>query len=125
MASARTRGWGVLERELLRLLREQAEPVGARRLQELFDEPVPAYSTLMTALTRLERKDLVVRIEESPRKVRFSARRYDGQHVSASMISALEEAGDRRAALLAFAGNLEDDDVDLLRSVFDRGDSPS
>lgn len=118
MTSVRTREWGGLERELLRLLREQAAPVSARQLQDLFAEPVPAYTTLMTALTRLERKALIVRVEESPRKVRFSIRRSDGQDVSVSMISALDEAGDRQAALLAFAGNLDDDDVALLRSTF-------
>ncbi|PNL16951.1 BlaI/MecI/CopY family transcriptional regulator [Micrococcus sp. FDAARGOS_333] len=118
MTSVRTREWGGLERELLRLLREQAAPVSARQLQDLFAEPVPAYTTLMTALTRLERKALIVRVEESPRKVRFSIRRSDGQDVSVSMMSALDEAGDRQAALLAFAGNLDDDDVALLRSTF-------
>jgi len=118
VTSVRTREWGGLERELLRLLREQAAPVSARQLQDLFAEPVPAYTTLMTALTRLERKALIVRVEESPRKVRFSIRRSDGQDVSVSMMSALDEAGDRQAALLAFAGNLDDDDVALLRSTF-------
>lgn len=118
MTSARTREWGGLERELLRMLREQEGPVRARELQELFTEHVPAYTTLMTALTRLERKGLVVRIEESPRKIRFTARRSDGQDVGASMMSALDEAGDRKAAMLAFAGNLDDQDVALLRAAF-------
>ncbi|WP_245708800.1 BlaI/MecI/CopY family transcriptional regulator [Ruania alba] len=114
----RTREWGGLEREVLRLLREQAKPVSARQLQDLFAEPVPAYTTLMTALTRLERKSVIARVEESPRKVRFSIRRSDGQDAGISMMSALDEAGDRQAALLAFAGNLDDDDVALLRAAF-------
>lgn len=118
MTGARTREWGELERELLRLLREQESPVSVRLLRELFADPVPAYTTLMTALTRLERKGLVARTEESARKVRFSAQRSAGQDVSASMMSALDGAGDRQAALLAFAGNLDEADVALLRSAF-------
>lgn len=118
MTGARTREWGELERELLRLLREQSEPVSARQLQEHFSGQVPAYTTLMTALTRLERKGQVVRTEQSPRKVRFTASRPDGQDAGASMISTLDQAGDRTAALLAFAGNLDAQDIALLRSAF-------
>ena len=92
--------------------------VSARRLQELFGEPVPAYTTLMTALNRLERKGLVLREEDSPRKVRFRASRSDDAHASESMIAALRQAGDRRAALLAFAGDLDEEDIALLRSAF-------
>ncbi|AMG82904.1 MULTISPECIES: BlaI/MecI/CopY family transcriptional regulator [Micrococcales] len=118
MTGARTREWGELERELLRLLRGQGELVSARQLQELFSGPVPAYTTLMTALTRLERKGQVLRIEQSPRKVRFSVPRPDGKDAGASMISTLDQAEDRKAALLAFAGNLDAQDIALLRSVF-------
>lgn len=115
--SVRSREWGGLEREMLRLLREQAAPVSARQLQDLFTEHVPAYTTLMTALTRLERKGAVMRVEESPRKIRFTIRRSAGKDAGASMLSALEEAGDRQAALLAFAGNLDEQDVAVLRSA--------
>lgn len=117
MMSVRSREWGGLEREMLRLLREQAAPVSARQLQDLFTEHVPAYTTLMTALTRLERKGAVMRVEESPRKIRFTIRRSAGKDAGASMLSALEEAGDRQAALLAFAGNLDEQDVAVLRSA--------
>ena len=118
MTGSRTREWGELEREVMRLLWADQGAVSARQLQELFGEPVPAYTTLMTALNRLERKGLVVREEDSPRKVRFRASRSDGAHTSESMIAALRQAGDRRAALLAFAGDLDEDDTTLLRSAF-------
>lgn len=121
MTGTRMREWGELERELLRMLHEQSEPVSARQLQDLFDAHVPAYTTLMTALTRLERKALVRRIEESPRKVRFTAVRSDGHDAGASMLSALDRAGDRQAALMEFAGNLDEQDIALLRSALPGG----
>ena len=84
---------------------------------------MPAYTTLLTALTRLEKKGQVIRSGDSPRKVRFQAARSAEDFTSDSMLSALDRAGDRHAALLAFAGTLDDDDVALLKSAFGRKSS--
>ncbi|MDA3147122.1 BlaI/MecI/CopY family transcriptional regulator [Leucobacter sp. UCMA 4100] len=113
-----TRERGELEQEIMRLLRVQAQPIGARELQEMFSVQVPAYTTLMTVLTRLEKKGEVIRSGNSPRKVKFYPARSDEEHASQTMLSALGGAGDRRAALLAFAGNLDENDVALLSSSF-------
>ncbi|AZT98090.1 BlaI/MecI/CopY family transcriptional regulator [Brevibacterium aurantiacum] len=118
MTGGATRERGELEQEIMRLLRAQAQPIGARELQDLFSDQVPAYTTLMTVLTRLEKKGEVVRSGNSPRKVKFFPARSDEEHASQTMLSALGSAGDRRAALLAFAGNLDEDDVALLSSAF-------
>lgn len=118
MASIRTRARGELESEVMRLLWEENQPVGAHDLQKKFADPQPAYTTLMTALSRLEKKGRVVRSGDSPRKVRFIPSRSDEEYASETMMTALGEAGDRRAALLAFAGNLNDEDLDLLRASF-------
>lgn len=117
MTATRTRDRGELEGEVLRLLWDSEEAMSAKSLQSLFTGHVPAYTTLMTALTRLERKGHVVRIGDSPRKIRFLAAQSAGDHAGTSMISALDHASDRREALLAFAGNLEDADLELLRSA--------
>lgn len=117
MTSTRTRERGELEREVLRLLWASEEPLSAKSLQELFTGRIPAYTTLMTALTRLERKGHVVRVGDSPRKIKFLAAQSGGDHAGTSMMSALDHASDRREALLAFAGNLADEDVVLLRSA--------
>ncbi|MGO2110323.1 MAG: BlaI/MecI/CopY family transcriptional regulator [Pseudoclavibacter sp.] len=114
----RTRERGELEGQVMQLLWANDGPMSARELQQQFPEPVPAYTTLMTALTRLEAKGRVVRSGDSPRKIRFAATRSDDEHASDSMLTALERAGDRQAALLSFAGNLAADDIDLLRGVF-------
>ncbi|MGO2684386.1 MAG: BlaI/MecI/CopY family transcriptional regulator [Microbacterium sp.] len=115
MAGERTRERGELEAEVMRILWEQSEPMSVREVQAVFSGRVPAYTTLMTALERLQKKGQVIRSGDSPRKVRFQAARSGDEHVSLSMMSALEGAGDREAALLKFAGNLAVEDVELLR----------
>lgn len=113
----RTRDRGELEGEVLRLLWGSEEPMSAKDLQALFTGHIPAYTTLMTALTRLEHKGHVVRTGDSPRKVKFLPAQSGGDYAGTSMLSALDRASDRHGALLAFAGNLEDDDIELLRSA--------
>ena len=118
MAGVRKREWGGLEDEVMRHLHAQECAVSARELQAMFSEPVPAYTTLMTTLTRLEGKSRVERIGDSPRKISFRPLRSSEEEASESMTSALDQAADRRAALLAFAGNLADDDVAALMDAF-------
>ncbi|QTV80354.1 BlaI/MecI/CopY family transcriptional regulator [Microbacterium sp. NIBRBAC000506063] len=117
MAGQRTRERGELEGEVMRILWERDELLSARDVQALFSGHTPAYTTLMTALDRLEKKGQVVRSGESPRKVRFRAARSGDEHASREMASALDAAGDRQAALLRFAGNLAAEDLELLRQA--------
>lgn len=117
MAGERTRERGELEGEVMRILWDAPEPLNAREIQAVFTGHVPAYTTLMTALERLQKKGDVVRSGDSPRKVRFHAARSGHEHVGRSMMTALDGAGDRQAALLQFAGNLAEEDLDLLRSA--------
>ncbi|WP_300594017.1 BlaI/MecI/CopY family transcriptional regulator, partial [Microbacterium sp.] len=116
-----TRERGELEAEVMRILWGAAGPLSAREVQALFTGHVPAYTTLMTALDRLQKKGQVVRTGDSPRKVRFHATHTGDEHASQSMITALNGAGDRQAALLQFAGNLTSEDVDLLRAAVAAG----
>ncbi len=118
MAGVRKREWGGLEDEVMQRLHAQESAVSARELQALFSEPVPAYTTLMTTLTRLKGKGRVERVGDSPRKIKFRPLRSSEEEASETMTSALEQAGNRRAALLAFAGNLDDDDVAALMDAF-------
>lgn len=118
MTGTRTRRPGELEEEIMRLLREYDRPLSARELQDMFTGRTPAYTTLMTALTRLEHKEQVIRSGDSPRKVRFHVARSDEQHASETMLTALGKAGDRKAALLAFAGNLDAEEVAILSTAF-------
>lgn len=121
MPGERTRGRGELETQVLRVLWTASEPLSALEIQAALDGRTSAYSTLMTVLDRLAKKGHVVRSGESPRKIRFEAARSDDEHASQSMLHALHGAGDRQAALLQFAGNLDDDDMELLRSAIRSG----
>lgn len=123
MPVIRTRARGELEGEVMRILWEQPQPVSARQIQDSFTGRTPAYTTLMTALDRLEKKGRVVRLGDSPRKVQFRATRSGEEHASAAMLSALAEAGDREAALLRFAGTLAPGDMDVLRRALDGAQS--
>lgn len=118
MPGTPTRERGELEQAVLRLLRAHGAPISARDLQGQFTDPVPAYTTIMTVLSRLESKGDVVRSGDSPRKVRFAPAETEEESASRSMRNALDSAGDRRAALLAFAGNLDPEDVALLNAAF-------
>lgn len=109
---------GQLEREVLDILRENSSPMSARQLQDAFEESTPAYTTLMTVLARLEKKGEVTRGDPSPRKTTFQAVCSDEDAASHGMLAALGQANDRKAALLAFAGNLDAADVALLNEAF-------
>lgn len=121
MTTVRTRGRGELEAEVMRILWEQNESLSVRQIQAFVTGHTPAYTTLMTALDRLQKKGQVVRRGVSPRKVRFQATQSGEEHVSLAMMSALEDAGDRHAALLRFAGNLTAEDADLLQQAIATG----
>ena len=120
MAGDRSRGHGVLEGEVMRILWAQDSSVGATTIWEAFDDAArPALTTLLTVLERLRTKGLVVREQVSPRRVRFSAARSEDEHASLRMLDALATTDDRQAALLQFAGNLDEADVALLRKALD------
>lgn len=120
--TGRTRDRGQLEAAIMRTLWDSGEPLSAGQIQDAFQgDPVPAYTTVLTVLDRLHKKALVVRVEESPRKVRFRAASSDDEHIGQIMISALDDAGDREAALLRFAGNLTAEDVETLERALRPG----
>jgi predicted transcriptional regulator len=115
MSVVRTRARGELEGGIMRILWEAQAPLSAKDIQDAFDGHTPAYTTLLTALDRLQKKGRVLRSGDSPRKVRFEAAHAEDEHAGEAMISALDEASDRQAALLRFAGNLDARDVEVLR----------
>lgn len=119
MAGERTRERGELERAIMSVLWSAETPLGARDIQEALSGAAPAYTTVLTTLDRLEKKQLVSRNAESPRKVRFAPVRSEPEQASHSMHTALADAGDRREALLKFTGDLDDSDVALLRAALD------
>ncbi|SDT18509.1 BlaI/MecI/CopY family transcriptional regulator [Jiangella sp. DSM 45060] len=117
MAGQRRRASGELELDVLRVLWSNDVPLTAKEIQDVFAEPVPAYTTILTTLERLRAKGDVVRAGEGSRGFRFTAAHSESEHTSRVMLSQLATSTDRSAALLKFAGNLDARDVDLLRDA--------
>jgi len=111
------RGPGELEEQVMRILWSEDQSLSVRDILGRFPDDAPAFSTLATALTRLCDKGLVSRVQISPRKSRYEAACSADEHVSASMLSMLKEAGNRKAALMQFAGNLDSDEVAVLQQA--------
>ncbi|TKJ96832.1 CopY family transcriptional regulator [Plantibacter flavus] len=119
MAGERLRGRGELENTVLRILWESDEALRVREIQERFPEKQPAITTLLTVLERLRLKGSVLREADGPKGNRFAASTSESGYAADAMLSALTGVGDRSAALVHFAGDLDDDDVELLRSALD------
>ena len=80
-----------------------------------------AYTTVMTVLDRLARKDLVVQ-ERDGRAYRYRARAGRAAMTAALMHDALEDFAhdDRRTALVAFVDVASPDELEALRQALDR-----
>lgn len=107
---------GALEAEVMEILWNADEQLSANDVSARFAGRRPNYSTVMTTLERLERKDMVVRSDPSPRKIRFRAAQSRDVYASDQMVSVLSASGDRQKTLMAFAGHLSETDLDVLRS---------
>lgn len=117
------RSHGGLEDEVLRRLWAYDEPVTSRQLWEAFEEELrPARTTLLTVLGRLEAKGLVQR-QPATGGARFSGARTDVHDAARAMTRTLDRVTDRGAALTQFAGELDANDLEVLRRALD-GDGP-
>lgn len=105
---------GQLEADVMQLLWAANEPRTARQLQADFGTDAPAVTTLLTVLDRLGRKGLVLR-SDARTNITFSAAHSESDHAVESMINSLQATEDRAAVLLRFAGDLDNDDAELLR----------
>jgi len=77
-----------------------------------------AYTTVMTVLDRLARKDLVAR-ERDGRAYRYRARASRGEMTAELLRETLDDFAehDRRSALVAFVGDAPADDLAALREA--------
>lgn len=80
-----------------------------------------AYTTVMTVLDRLARKELVVQ-ERDGRAYRYRARAGRAEMTAALMHDALEDFAhdDRRTALVAFVDVASPDEIEALQQALDR-----
>lgn len=113
---------GQLERDLLNCLWSTPEGSTARGLLDAVDGDKPALTTVLTVLERLRAKGLVTRTDRGPDGHVYLPAQSQSDHVVDSMISSLTSTQDRHAALVQFAGHLDQNDADILRRLLqDRG----
>ena len=105
---------GDLERAVMEALWAAATPLVARDVAAALDRPDLAYTTVLTVLSRLERKGFVAR-EKDGRAHAYRAVAERADHVAELMRDALDDSGDRHAALTRFVGGMGPEDAELLR----------
>ncbi len=109
---------GELERAVMDVL--WAAPAGstARDVVDALPERDLAATTVLTVLSRLERKGLVAR-DRDGRAHRYRPVGSREDHVAALMREALDSAGDRAAALARFADQVDVADAAALADALD------
>ncbi|WP_238419709.1 BlaI/MecI/CopY family transcriptional regulator [Gordonia sp. 'Campus'] len=115
-------GLGDLERAVMDSLWESSAPQTVRQVHaDLSRDRSLAYTTVMTVLQRLAKKNLVTQIRDD------RAHKYVPTHpredlVASLMVDALSEAdapGSRHAALVSFVGRVGADEAAALRHALD------
>jgi predicted transcriptional regulator len=114
---------GALEAEIVAALWAAGEPLTPKAVQDELDGEL-AYTTVMTALTRLYEKGVVSRAKRG-RAYAYTAVLDSPGIAAARMSELLESGGDREAVLARFLGTLSEDDertlTELLGSVDEDG----
>lgn len=100
---------------MLAVLWAAGEPVGAGAVRERVAGD-PAYTTVLTILTRLHDKGMVTR-ERAGRRYLYSPVRDEAGHAAAGMRDLLEHGGDRAAILARFVSELPAEDEKLLEQL--------
>jgi predicted transcriptional regulator len=110
---------GALEAEILAALWAADEPLTPAAVQRELGQGL-AYTTVMTALTRLHEKGVVSR-NKAGRAYAYTAV-LDSSGIAAARMRELLESGDDRQAVLArFVGSLSEDDERVLTELLREG----
>jgi len=111
-------GLGDLERAVMDELWDSERPQTVRQVHEaLAAHRDLAYTTVMTVLQRLARKNLVLQLRND-RAHRYAPTHGRDELVAGLMVDALDQAaesGDRQAALMNFVERVGADEADALR----------
>lgn len=115
----RVKAMGQLEAAVMQRLWDADHPQSVREvLEDLQRGRNIAYTTVMTVLENLHRKDLVDRHKEG-RAFLYVPRLTREEHTAALMDDVLTSSTDRGLALVHFVGQLEPEELDQLRGVLD------
>ena len=119
---------GDLERAVMDLLWEHQEAITANNLRDLLSQRASednaearplAVTTVLTVLSRLEKKGLVER-ERSSRPHRYRAVTSREEHTAELMMEVLGSAPDREAVLARFIGTVSAGEAETLRNLLGR-----
>lgn len=116
----RRRPMGALEAEVLSRLWATSDAMTPAEVIAAMDEP-PAYTTVMTILTRLWKKGLVTR-EARGRAFAYRPVMDEAQFAAQKMRATLDAAGNREAALSHFVGALTKREERALRRIVEQLD---
>ena len=106
---------GDLERSVMSLLWEGNASLSANDVRDQLGEHL-AVTTVLTVLSRLEKKGLVRR-ERSTRPHRYSATASREEHTVEMLNEVLGTASDREAVLARFIGGISEDESAALRRI--------
>src|ERR1700728_378596 len=109
---------GELERAIMDVLWESTDPLTVRQVSGNLTERDLAHTTVMTVLDRLAKKGFARR-ERDGRAWRYRAAATREAYVTELMLSALEQTGDRQAALARFARSVSDTEAAALRRALE------
>ena len=112
---ARRRAMGALEAEVLARLWSAKDAMTPANVVEAMDDP-PAYTTVMTILTRLWQKGLVERGSRG-RAYAYRPVLDEAEFAAQKMRASLEAASNREAALSHFVGTLSRREERALRRI--------
>lgn len=119
---------GDLERAVMDLLWEHQEAITANMLRDLLSQRTSednvesrplAVTTVLTVLSRLEKKGLVGR-ERASRPHRYRAVTSREEHTAELMLEVLGSAPDREAVLARFIGTVSAGEAETLRDLLGR-----
>lgn len=117
---------GQLEAVIMGHLWSVARPVSVREVLEALPQDL-AYTTVMTVMENLRRKDLLTRAKDG-RAYRYLPRHTRGEHTAALMEEVLATSNDRRGTLLRFVEHIPAEELaelrDLLNAVAPPGEEP-
>jgi predicted transcriptional regulator len=120
------RARGELESDVLAALWAADGPLTARQVLERLPGDL-AYTTVLTILSRLHDKGMLVRHREG-RGFAYTPVRDEASHTARRMRSLLEEGSDRQAVLTRFVSELSAQDEQLLHQLLSeheaRGEGP-
>ena len=109
---------GDLERATMQAVWLLPGPVTARQVAEALADRGLAYTTVLTVLTRLEKKGLLAR-DSAARAHTYTAVGSREDHVAVLLQQALGQADDREAALQHFARSVSPAEAEALRRALD------